>query len=113
MIKLPLYIPFILSGLFVTLIAYVNTFVSPDIGRIIYAIPYDLLIVIFMLYFVLVSRSKIVDFVQQSGVYGLIVSVVFLSIFLLLSKDDESNIWMAYSVAVVIWFIICYFLFLR
>ena len=111
--QLPLYFPFIASGLYIILISYFVGDVSKAWGRVIYSIPYDIITIIVFLFLSGISSGKITNLVKLSTIYGLVGSILFLIVFLYMSKDAEKSLITSAVVASIVWLIYGFFVFLK
>ena len=92
---IPWYVEFIAAGLYITLISTVTKRVSPEVGAIVYSLPWNFLLVLFFLLKDKVPIKKIMDFTMLGGVYGLIGSIIFIGAMIYVAtylkyKNDET-----------------------
>lgn len=106
--ELPLIVPFLFAGLNVTLLSYLETYISPQLSSVIYSLPIDLLIITSFMIFSASSKKKIVRMIATSGVIGQIGAILFLISFIYLSKNDEISISVAVVISLIIWTIYNY-----
>lgn len=83
---IPWYVEFIAAGLYITLISTVTKRVSPEIGAIVYSLPWNFLLVLFFLLKDKVPIKKIMDFTMLGGVYGLMGSIIFIGSMIYVAK---------------------------
>lgn len=93
--RVPRYIQFISAGFYITLISTITKIFSPEMGAVVYSLPWNFLLVLFFLIRNDVSIEKIMSFTVLGGIYGLIGSIIFIGTMLVYVaynkyKDDDN-----------------------
>lgn len=107
--EVPLWVPFLFAGFNVVLLAYLETYISPQLSAVVYSLPLDLLIIASFLILSNAPRFKTVRMISTSGVYGQVGAILAIMTFLYFSKNEETPIWMAVIYCLIVWALFNYF----
>ena len=105
----PLWVTFLFAGLNVVILAYLETYVSPQLGSAFYSLPIDLLIIASFLLLSNSSKFEIVRMITTSGVNGQIGAIISLLVFIYLSGNEDRSIPLSVFYALIVWAIYNYF----
>ena len=106
---LPLWVPFLFAGFNVVLLAYLETYVSPQLSSVVYSLPLDLLIIASFLILSNAPKYKTVRMIETSGVYGQLGAILAISAFIYFSKNEERPIYVSVAFSLIIWALFNYF----
>jgi hypothetical protein len=105
--EVPLWVPFIFAGLNVVVLAYLETYISPQLSAVVYSLPLDLLIICSFLILSNAPKYKIVRMVRTSGVFGQMGAIICIASFLYLSRHYDTIL--SVSISLIIWALFNYF----
>jgi len=72
------YVQFITAGIYITLISFITEKMSPELGAVMYSLPWNFIIILVYLLQHNVSNKKIESFIVLSGIFGIFGSIIFI-----------------------------------
>ena len=72
------YVQFITAGIYITLISFITEKMSPELGAVMYSLPWNFILILVYLLQHKVSNKKIESFIVLSGIFGIFGSIIFI-----------------------------------
>jgi len=107
--NVPLWVTFLFAGFNVVVLAYLETYVSPQLSSAFYSLPIDLLIIASFLLLSNAPKKDTVKMITASGVYGQIGAIITLLLFIYLTENEDRTIILAVAYSLFVWSIYNYF----
>ena len=107
--NVPLWVTFLFAGFNVVILAYLETYVSPQLSSAFYSLPIDLLIIASFLLLSNAPKKDTVKMLTTSGVYGQIGAIIAISLFIYLSANEDRSIPLAIAYSLFVWALYNYF----